>query len=124
LKLGKTREVEEPTSQTLFIHSLTEQRHVEKNADGRFSGGTHGFGVGHITPEAFLGGPLALVKTGDEITIDAQKRTLTLHIESDILARRRQSWTQPVPRFRRGVLAKYAAQVADASHGAVTDKGL
>jgi len=64
------------------------------------------------------------VKTGDQITIDAQKRTLTLHIESDILARRRQSWTQPVPRFRREVLAKYAALVADASHGAVTDKGL
>lgn len=92
--------------------------------DGRFSGGTHGFVVGHITPEAFVGGPLALVKTGDQITIDAQKRTLTLHIESDMLARRRQSWKQPVPRFRRGVLAKYADQVADASHGAVTDKGL
>jgi len=92
--------------------------------DGRFSGGTHGFVVGHITPEAFVGGPLALVKNGDTITIDAKKRTLSLGISPDELAKRRKSWKQPAPRYRRGVLAKYASHVTDASHGAVTDEGL
>jgi dihydroxy-acid dehydratase len=92
--------------------------------DGRFSGGTHGFVVGHITPEAFVGGPLALVKEGDRITIDANKRTLNLNVTESELRKRRKAWKKPSPRYRRGVLAKYASHVTDASHGAVTDDGL
>jgi len=92
--------------------------------DGRFSGGTHGFVVGHITPEAFVGGPLALVKEGDRITIDANKRTLNLNVTESELRKRRNAWKKPSPRYRRGVLAKYASHVTDASHGAVTDDGL
>ena len=92
--------------------------------DGRFSGGSHGFVVGHITPEAFDGGPLALVRDGDPVAIDAKKRTLTLGVPEDELARRRAAWKQPKPRYTRGVLAKYAKQVTTASEGAVTDKGL
>ena len=92
--------------------------------DGRFSGGTHGFVVGHITPEAHLGGPLALVKNGDAIVIDAQKRPLSLGVSAAELAKRKKAWKQPSPRYRRGVLAKYASHVTDASHGAVTDAGL
>jgi len=92
--------------------------------DGRFSGGTHGFVVGHITPEAFEGGPLALVKNGDTIGIDALKHTLTLDVSAAEMKRRRARWKQPAPRYRRGVLAKYAAHVTSASLGAVTDAGL
>jgi len=92
--------------------------------DGRFSGGTHGFVVGHITPEAHMGGPLALVKNDDPIVIDASKQTLTLGVSANELAKRKKAWKQPAPRYRRGVLAKYAAHVTDASHGAVTDAGL
>jgi dihydroxy-acid dehydratase len=89
--------------------------------DGRFSGGTHGFVVGHITPEAFTGGPLALVKNGDGITIDARSRTLTLDVSARLLATRRRGWRPRKPRYVRGVLAKYARQVSTASTGAVTD---
>ncbi len=89
--------------------------------DGRFSGGTHGFVVGHITPEAFAGGPLALVKNGDAITIDARTRTLTLDVPARELAARRRAWRAPKPRYTRGVLAKYARCVSTASTGAVTD---
>ncbi len=89
--------------------------------DGRFSGGTHGFVVGHITPEAFEGGPIALIKNGDAITIDATKRALTLGVSAAELTRRRAAWKKPKPRYRRGVLAKYAAHVTTASQGAVTD---
>jgi dihydroxy-acid dehydratase len=89
--------------------------------DGRFSGGTHGFVVGHITPEAFSGGPLALVKNGDSITIDARARTLTLDVATRELARRRRAWRPRKPRYLRGVLAKYARLVSTASTGAVTD---
>jgi len=92
--------------------------------DGRFSGGSHGFVVGHITPEAYNGGPLALVKNGDAITIDAVKRTLTLEITGKEMAARRKAWKKPAPRYTRGVLAKYAAHVTSASLGAVTDKDL
>ena len=91
--------------------------------DGRFSGGTHGFVVGHITPEAHVGGPIALVKSGDTIIIDAKKRTLNLIVGDLEMAKRRKTWKQPAPRYRRGVLAKYASHVTDASHGAVTDEG-
>ena len=89
--------------------------------DGRFSGGTHGFVVGHITPEAFEGGPLALVKNGDRITIDAHARTLTLNVPSRDLKARSKTLRPRAPRYTRGVLAKYARQVSTASLGAVTD---
>ena len=89
--------------------------------DGRFSGGTHGFVVGHITPEAFAGGPLALVKNGDTITIDATRRLLTLDISAKELSARRRAWKPRKPRYTRGVLAKYARLVSTASTGAVTD---
>lgn len=92
--------------------------------DGRFSGGSHGFVVGHITPEAQTGGLIALVKNGDTITIDAVKRTITLEVPDAEIARRRQAWKAPKPRYTRGVLAKYARLVASASEGAVTDKYL
>jgi dihydroxy-acid dehydratase len=89
--------------------------------DGRFSGGTHGFVVGHITPEAFAGGPIALVTNGDSITIDARKRTLTVDITSKELAARKRKWKARKPRYARGVLAKYSRLVSTASTGAVTD---
>lgn len=89
--------------------------------DGRFSGGSHGFVVGHITPEAAEGGPLALVENGDEITIDADSNSIELAVSEEILAERRKRWSAPEPRYRRGVLAKYAKTVSSASLGAVTD---
>jgi dihydroxy-acid dehydratase len=89
--------------------------------DGRFSGGTHGFVVGHITPEAYIGGALAIVENGDSITIDAENNTLTLHVDDQEIARRLAEWQQPAPRYTRGVLAKYAKLVSSASLGAVTD---
>ena len=92
--------------------------------DGRFSGGSHGFVVGHVTPEAFVGGPIAVIKNGDPITIDAEKRAITLGIPAAELKARLAKWKQPKPRYTRGVLAKYAKLSSDASHGAVTDMGL
>jgi dihydroxy-acid dehydratase len=92
--------------------------------DGRFSGGSHGFVVGHITPEAYVGGAIALVKNGDPITIDAEKREITLEITAKEMAARRKAWKRPAPRYTRGVLAKYAHTVTSASEGAVTDAEL
>jgi dihydroxy-acid dehydratase len=92
--------------------------------DGRFSGGSHGFVVGHITPEAYVGGPLALLKNGDPITIDAEKRQLNLDLPAAELKKRRKTWKAPKPRYTRGVLAKYASAVTSASLGAVTDLDL
>ncbi|MDA7922148.1 dihydroxy-acid dehydratase [Verrucomicrobiales bacterium] len=92
--------------------------------DGRFSGGSHGFVIGHVTPEAFVGGPLAIVKNGDEITIDAETREMTLHITKKEMAARQKKWKQPKPRYTTGVLAKYAKLVNSASQGAVTDADL
>ena len=89
--------------------------------DGRFSGGSHGFVVGHITPEAAVGGPIALIKNGDHITIDAQKREINVSLSKKELAERKKNWSPPKPRYKRGVLAKYAQQVSSASCGAVTD---
>lgn len=89
--------------------------------DGRFSGGTHGFVVGHITPEAHVGGPLAIVQDGDSITIDAGNRQLSLDISDQEIANRLASWKKPAPAYTRGVLAKYAKLVNSASEGAVTD---
>ncbi|KAL2268500.1 hypothetical protein VTJ83DRAFT_3346 [Remersonia thermophila] len=90
--------------------------------DGRFSGGSHGFLIGHIVPEAMEGGPIALIKDGDTIVIDAEKRVLDLEVPEEELARRRKEWKAPEPRAKRGTLKKYAALVSDASHGCVTDK--
>ena len=89
--------------------------------DGRFSGGSHGFVVGHVSPEAAAGGPLALVRNGDRIVIDAHKRELTLAVAAAELKRRRAAWRAPKPYADRGVLAKYAREVTSASLGAVTD---
>ncbi|AQW31910.1 dihydroxy-acid dehydratase (plasmid) [Ralstonia syzygii subsp. celebesensis] len=88
--------------------------------DGRFSGGTWGMVVGHVAPEAFVGGTIALVQEGDSITIDAHQRLLQLNVPEDELARRRAAWTQPAPRYTRGVLAKFAQLASTASKGAVT----
>jgi dihydroxy-acid dehydratase len=92
--------------------------------DGRFSGGTHGFVVGHITPEAYDGGPLALVKSGDRIVIDAKAKEIQLLVPVAELKRRAKAWKRPKPKYTRGVLAKFAFLAQDASHGAVTDGGL
>ncbi|MDX2193851.1 MAG: dihydroxy-acid dehydratase [Gemmatimonadales bacterium] len=89
--------------------------------DGRFSGGTYGMVVGHVAPEAAVGGPIALVQEGDRITIDAPRRLLQLEVDDAELARRRAAWSPPAPRYTRGVLAKYAKLVGSASGGAVTD---
>ena len=89
--------------------------------DGRFSGGTYGRVVGHVAPEAAVGGTIALVKEGDPISIDAGRRLLQLNVTDDELARRRTEWRPREPRYTRGILAKYAAQVSSASRGAVTD---
>lgn len=87
--------------------------------DGRFSGATHGLMIGHISPEAMVGGPIALVKDGDIITIDVEKRTITLEVDEAELERRRKEWTPPPPKFTHGVFAKYAKLVTSASKGAV-----
>ncbi len=89
--------------------------------DGRFSGGTWGMVVGHVAPEAYEGGPIALVKEGDSITIDAHKRLIQVNISARELAQRRKKWKQPKPRYTRGLLAKYMKLVSSASTGAVTD---
>jgi len=89
--------------------------------DGRFSGGSHGFVVGHITPEAAVGGPIAIIEDGDQITIDAEKRELNLHLSEQVIEQRMAGWSAPQGPTR-GVLAKYAKLVTSASEGAVTDK--
>jgi len=90
--------------------------------DGRFSGGTHGFVVGHITPEAQEGGTIALVKDGDIITIDAETNSISLEVSEEELQERRKQWTAPKLKFNRGVLYKYAKTVSSASKGCVTDE--
>jgi len=90
--------------------------------DGRFSGGSHGFVVGHITPEAHVGGPIGLLEEGDVITIDSVNNVLSVNVSDEDLAQRRAQWQPYEPRYKRGVLAKYAAHVTSASTGAVTDK--
>jgi dihydroxy-acid dehydratase len=92
--------------------------------DGRFSGGTYGMVVGHVAPEAQVGGTIALVKEGDSITIDAKNRLLQLNVADAELEQRRAAWQAPKPRYTRGVLAKYAKLVSSSSLGAVTDLGL
>jgi dihydroxy-acid dehydratase len=89
--------------------------------DGRFSGGTWGMVVGHVAPEAYAGGLIALVHEGDTITIDAHRLLLQLEVDEAEIARRRAAWRQPAPRYRRGVLAKFARNASSASRGAVLD---
>jgi dihydroxy-acid dehydratase len=90
--------------------------------DGRFSGGTHGMVVGHVAPEAAVGGAIALVEEGDSITVDAEARLLQLDVSEEELGRRRAAWRRPAARYTRGVLAKYARLVSSSSTGAVTDQ--
>lgn len=92
--------------------------------DGRFSGGTYGMVVGHVAPEAYVGGPIALVKEGDSITIDADQRLLQINVDESVLAERKSNWQAPTDEFNRGVLGKFRKLVASASYGAVTDKDL
>jgi dihydroxy-acid dehydratase len=92
--------------------------------DGRFSGGTWGMVVGHVAPEAFVGGPIGLVKEGDSITIDAKKRLIQVNVPAKELAARRKKWKQPKPRYTSGLLAKYTRLVSTASKGAITDAGV
>ncbi|NBP07413.1 MAG: dihydroxy-acid dehydratase, partial [Gammaproteobacteria bacterium] len=89
--------------------------------DGRFSGGSHGFVVGHISPEAMNGGPIALIRNGDAITIDAVARRIDIDVAAAEMRRRRKAWKAPKPYATRGVLAKFAGSVSSASQGAVTD---
>jgi dihydroxy-acid dehydratase len=89
--------------------------------DGRFSGGTWGMVVGHVAPEAALGGVIALIEEGDSITIDSHQLLLELHVAEDVIAKRRAKWTAPKPRYTRGVQAKFAKLAASASKGAVLD---
>jgi dihydroxy-acid dehydratase len=89
--------------------------------DGRFSGGTWGMVVGHVAPEAFEGGTIALVKEGDSITIDARKLLIRLNVSAAEIARRRKQWKQPKPKYTRGLMAKYVKLVSTASKGAITD---
>jgi dihydroxy-acid dehydratase len=91
--------------------------------DGRFSGGTWGMVVGHVAPEAYVGGPIALVREGDSITIDAKKRLIRLNVPAKELAARRKKWKQPKPRYTKGLMAKYQSLVSTASKGAITDGG-
>jgi dihydroxy-acid dehydratase len=88
--------------------------------DGRFSGGTHGLVVGHVAPEAWVGGAIAFLKNGDRITIDADAKVVSADVDEAEMARRRKGWVRPDPRVSRGVLAKYARTVHSASEGAVT----
>jgi dihydroxy-acid dehydratase len=104
----------------LSVTAALSGEHVALLTDGRFSGGTHGLMIGHVAPEAALGGPIALVEEGDEIVIDVDRHALDLNVAPDVLAARRARWNPPAPRYRTGVMAKYAAMVSSASLGAVT----
>ena len=112
------REMLAPTS-ALIGQGLGES--VGLITDGRFSGGTWGMVVGHVAPEAFVGGPIALIEEGDSVTIDAHKLLIQLNLPEADIARRKAAWQQPKPRYARGVLAKFAALASTASRGAVTD---
>ena len=115
------REMLSPTS-AIMGKGLGED--VALITDGRFSGGSHGFVVGHVTHEAYDGGPIAVVRDGDPISIDAESNKITLELNDNEIETRLAEWKKPSPRYKRGVLAKYAASVASASEGAVTDKYL
>ncbi len=112
------REMLSPTS---AINGMGLAQDVALITDGRFSGGSHGFVIGHITPEAFDGGPIGLIEDGDTITVDAESHEINLEVDAATLDARRAQWLQPEPYTRRGILAKYAKLVSTASEGAVTD---
>ena len=118
---GGARGMREMLSPTSAIAGRGLGGQVALITDGRFSGGSHGFVVGHVSPEAAVGGAIGLVRNGDEIEIDAEARRMELRVAAAELARRRARWKAPKPKERRGVLAKYARQVGSASFGAVTD---
>ena len=112
------REMLSPTA------ALVGQGHAEDVGlitDGRFSGGTFGMVVGHVAPEAAVGGTIALIEEGDSITIDAHTLTLSLNVADDVIAKRRTKWKRPAPRYTRGLMAKYMKLVGPATKGAVTD---
>ena len=115
------REMLSPTS---AINGRGLSQDVALLTDGRFSGGSHGFVIGHVTPEAHLGGPIALVEDGDTITVDADNAEINLHVSDEELAARQAKWQAPEAYTQRGTLAKYAKLVSSASEGAVTDKYL
>ncbi len=115
------REMLSPTS---AINGRGLSQDVALLTDGRFSGGSHGFVIGHVTPEAHLGGPIALVEDGDTITVDADNAEINLHVRDEELAARQAKWQAPEAYTQRGTLAKYAQLVSSASEGAVTDKYL
>jgi dihydroxy-acid dehydratase len=115
------REMLSPTS---AINGRGLSQDVALLTDGRFSGGSHGFVIGHVTPEAHLGGPIALVEDGDTITVDAENAEINLHVSDEELAARKAKWQAPDAYTQRGTLAKYATLVSSASEGAVTDKYL
>ena len=115
------REMLSPTS---AINGRGLSQDVALLTDGRFSGGSHGFVIGHVTPEAHLGGPIALVEDGDTITVDAENAEINLHVSDEELAARKAMWQAPDAYTQRGTLAKYATLVSSASEGAVTDKYL
>ena len=115
------REMLSPTS---AINGRGLSQDVALLTDGRFSGGSHGFVIGHVTPEAHLGGPIALVEDGDTITVDAENAEINLHVSDEELASRKAKWQAPDAYTQRGTLAKYATLVSSASEGAVTDKYL
>jgi dihydroxy-acid dehydratase len=96
--------------------------HVALMTDGRFSGGSHGFLIGHVTPEAQEGGPIALVRNGDKITIDAEKNSIDVALAADELAKRKAAWKAPPLKATRGTLYKYIKNVKNASEGCVTDE--
>ena len=114
------REMLSPTS-ALIGKGLGES--VGLITDGRFSGGTWGMVVGHVAPEAYVGGNIALIEEGDTITIDAHQLLLQLNVDEATLAKRRAAWQPPKPRYTRGLLAKYMRLVSTASKGAITDGG-
>ena len=90
--------------------------------DGRFSGGSYGLVIGHVAPEAAVGGTIGLIKEGDSITVDANQLLLQLNVDDTELERRRNAWSAPVPKYRTGILGKYARLVSSSSQGAVTDQ--
>ncbi len=113
------REMLSPTS---AINGRGLSNDVALITDGRFSGGSHGFVIGHVTPEAYEGGPIGLVEDGDTITVDASTKEITLHVDDAVLEARRAKWRKPAPYATSGLLAKYARLVSSASEGAVTDR--
>ena len=122
MKLNLAMPNQEPPTSAIIGAGLGDS--VGLVTDGRFSGATYGMVVGHVAPEAAVGGGLALVREGDSVTIDAEKRLLQLDIADEERARRRAAWTPPPPRYTSGVLAKYAKLVSSSSLGAVTDARL